>query len=72
MKSDARQVSTLAPYGMRNMREDKLEGCLGEEISSGDGEDDDLAGMEVLCDILQQACSISRRRLLGNRASQDH
>lgn len=52
MESDARQVSRFAPYGMRDMGEDELEGCLGEEIASGDGEDKDLADMEVFCDIL--------------------
>lgn len=52
MQGDARQVSTLAPYGMRDMGEEKLEGCLGKEIASSDGEDKDLAGMEVFRDIL--------------------
>lgn len=38
---------------MRYMREDELEDSLGEKVASGDGEDKDLVGFEVFCDILR-------------------
>lgn len=50
--SDGTKIGTFAPYGMRDMGEEELECCLGEEITSGDSEDKDLAGMEVFGDIL--------------------
>lgn len=52
VEGDARQVGVLAAGGVGNIGEDELEDGLCQEVAGGNGEYDNLAGLEVVCDVL--------------------